>query len=65
MTPHYERLLPAVDAFACRLLRRGWHPEDIAAAIFVEGVALSRAVNGDADTVRTLDEVADYIDAEG
>lgn len=61
MTPNYETVSAVAASYARRMLRAGYHPEDIAAAFVVAGVALGRTVNGDEKTTDTLAELIGYL----
>ncbi|MEX0406906.1 hypothetical protein ABGN05_14675 [Aquibium sp. LZ166] len=61
MTSNYEIAEAIAASYARRMMRAGYQAEDIAEAFLVQGVALGRLVNGDAETVEKLDVIGDYL----
>lgn len=59
----FDAALARARTYTRLLLRRGRAPEDIAAALVVEGAALSNATGGRTATANMLRGLAEYLEA--
>lgn len=63
MTDNFEMAEAVAAAYARRMIRAGYEPEDIAAAFAIEGIALARIMDGDAATIAVLRAMEEHIHA--
>ena len=61
MTNDFETVEAVAATYIRRLVDAGYQPEDIAAAFVVEGVALTRALDGDEATAAWLEKIAEHL----